>query len=616
MKSKKWLCSLMPARIVFLISLIIIIAVMVGLGYIILKRQPKVSLVEACPPTCTPADALYRNADLPVDQRIDDLLSRMTEMEKIGQLVLVEKNSVHDSDDITRHGIGGMLSGGGGYPKQNTPVAWLDMVRGFQTKAKATRLGIPLLYGVDAIHGHANVIGATVFPHAIGLGASHDPDLVYRVAQATAQEMLATGIHWNFAPDINVVQDTRWGRTYETFGSSTELVTSLGLAYIEGTQSASLNSAKAIVTAKAYLGAGAMVWGSSSNKDFKIDQGNTMADEKTLRRVHLPPFETAIKADAPVVMVGLNSWNGIKLSANHYLLTDVLKTELGFRGMVVSDWYGVYEIPGGEYRAVVTAINAGVDMVMLPFDYKSFIGYMERALENGDISSERLDDAVRRILRAKFVAGLFEDSSSDGSTLASLGSPANRSLAREAVRKSLVQLQNNNKTLPLSPNTDRIIVAGSSANNLGRQMGAWTVEWQGIDGNWVPGTTILDGIKATVSPLTVVDYSLDGSFDKLPNKATVGIVVVGEAPYAEGIGDNAHPSLSAIDLATIERVRIASQRLVVVIVSGRPLELPAQSSNWDAIVAAWLPGSEGEGIADVLFGDYPFRGTLPLEWPR
>lgn len=596
------------------IGVILVVVASIGLWFVISRRQPAVS-VEVCPPACVPADALYRQADVPIDQRVEDLLGRMTEAEKIGQLALVEKGSVNDLEDVTRYGLGAILSGGGGNPDPNTPSAWLDMVRGFQERALATRLGIPLLYGVDAIHGHANVIGATVFPHAIGLGASDDPELVYRVAQVTAQEMAATGVHWNFAPNLDVALDSRWGRTYETFGSDTGLVTRLGRAYVEGAQSLSSTGTRTIATAKHYMGAGSMAWGTSSNRDYKIDQGDTPVDEAALRRVHLPPFQAAIEAGAPAVLVGLNSWNGAKLTASRYLLTDVLKGELGFRGMVVSDWYGVYEIPGGEYRAMVTAINAGVDMVMLPYDYLPFIGHVRSALQAGDISPERLDDAVRRILRAKFAAGLFEHPDADDSSLDSIGSAAHRELAREAVRKSLVILQDHGRTLPLSPGIERIFVAGSAAHNLGRQMGGWTVEWQGIDGNWVPGTTILDGIKAEAASSTVVDYRIDGAFSKTDGKAAVGIAVVGETPYAEGRGDEARPSLSDEDLAAIRRVRAASRKLVVVIVSGRPLELPPESKRWDAIVAAWLPGSEGGGVAEALFGRAPLTGTLPLPWP-
>lgn len=576
--------------------------------YVVFFTPPPSALVP-------PDNAPYRNASLQIEVRVEDLLKRMTEAEKIGQLALVEKNSIHNLDDITRYGIGAVLSGGGGNPEPNTPRAWLDMVQGLQKRALATRLSIPLLYGIDAFHGHANAIGATVFPHAIGLGATHDPDLVYRVAQVTTQELLATGIHWNFAPNLDVVQDSRWGRTYETFGSDTNLVAQLGGAFVQGTRSVSASNTEAIATAKHYVGAGAMLWGSSSNKDFKIDQGDTQADEATLRSVHIPPFKAAIDAGVQVVMAGLNSWDGRKLSANHYLLTDILKNELGFQGMVVSDWYGVYEIPGDTYQDLVTAVNAGVDMTMLPFDYQSFAKDFHRALQSGDILPERLDDSVRRVLHTKFAAGLFENPTADDSGLANVGSASNRAVAREAVQKSLVVLQNHEGLLPISPNLDHIIVDGSSSNNLGRQMGGWTVEWQGIDGNWVPGTTILDGITSAVAIETVVDRGLDSPFILSQKKADIGIAVVGEPPYAEGWGDNAHPSLSDEDLATIRRVQFASQHLVVVIVSGRPLELPPESAQWDAVVAAWLPGSEGEGVADVVFGKVPFTGILPLPWP-
>lgn len=571
-------------------------------------------LVDVCKPSCVPADALYRQTGVPVDQRIEDLLSRMTEAEKIGQLALVEKNSIQDPDDITRYGLGAILSGAGGNPEPNTPAAWLDMVRGLQEHAQATRLGIPLLYGVDAVHGHTNVIEATVFPHAIGLGAAHDADLVYRVAQATTQEMVATGIHWNFSPNLDVVKDSRWGRTYESYGSDTDLVARLGRAFVEGTQSSSSSDRRAIATAKHYLGAGAMAWGSSSNPDFEMDQGDTQVEEAILRRDHLPPFKAAIEAGVPVVMIGLNSWNGSKLSTSHFLLTDLLKDELGFQGMVVSDWYGVYEIPGGDYQALVTAINAGVDMVMLPFDYRTFADNFHKALTSGDIDSKRLDDAVRRVLRAKFTAGLFENPSADGSGLAEVGSPAHRTLAREAVSKSVVVLQDRRPILPLSTDVGHIIVAGSSSHNLGRQMGGWSIEWQGIDGNWVSGTTILDGIKAVVSPSTFVDQNPDGLMGQSGKKADVGIAVVGESPYAEGWGDKAHPSLSDEDLSTIRRIQAASKRLLVIIVSGRPLEFPPEASQWDVIVAVWLPGSEGAGVADAIFGSTPITGTLPLPW--
>lgn len=547
------------------------------------------------------------------DERVENLLRQMTIDEKIGQLVLVDKNAIQDIDEISHYGIGGLLSGGGDKPEANTPAGWLQMIQRFQDAAQKSRLKIPLLYGADAVHGHANVPGATIFPHEIGLAATHDADLVRKIGMITADELAATGIQWNFAPGLDVVDDIRWGRTYETFGSSSTVVSDLGAAYIEGLQSGS-GRAHVIATAKHYLGTGAMEWGSSTNSQFRIDQGATIVDEKTLRATHLSPFIAAINAGVESVMVGHTSWQGTEIVGSHYLITDVLKGELAFKGFVVSDWAGIYEIPGGEYHAVVTSINAGVDMVMLPTDYKNFIENMQRAMAQGDVSQQRLDDAVRRILTAKFNAGLFERVVGGAPSLTTVGSPEHREVAREAVRKSLVLLKNSHESLPISKNAAHIIVAGSAAHNIGKQSGGWTVEWQGIDGNWIPGTTILDGIKNAVARDTRVEYSESGEFSGTQKLADVGIAVVGESPYAEGFGDSDRPMLTKNDLETVARVRAASKKIIVVIVSGRPLDIRADAGNWDAIVAAWLPGSEGESVADVLFGDFPFTGTLPIEW--
>jgi beta-glucosidase len=553
--------------------------------------------------------ASYHDTSLPIDIRVEDLLSRMTTSEKIGQLALVEKNSITNISDIPQYGIGALLSGGGGNPNPNTSEAWLAMVKDFQNAAQNSRLSIPLLYGVDAVHGHTNVLGATIFPHALGLGATQDTDLVRRIGEITAQEISATGVNWNFSPTVDVVADTRWGRTYETFGADTHLVSELSVAYLTGLQS------KAVMgTAKHYLGTGAMAWGLSTNPDFMIDQGATFLDDATMRAVHLPPFAAVVDAGVQSIMVGHISWNGTELAANHYLLTDVLKGELDFQGFVVSDWNGVNEISDNTYLAIVTAINAGVDMVMLPFDYKTFTMHMERALDSGAISNERLDDAVRRILRAKFSTELFDTKPIAYEELLTIGSPEHRTVAREAVRKSMVILKNAD-TLPLHKNLSHIIVAGSSANNLGRQSGGWTIEWQGVDGNWIPGSTILEGIKNAVDEHTAIEYSDTGFFSARNERADIGIVVVGEAPYAEGIGDNEHPELSTEDLQTIKNVRAVSKKIVVIIVSGRPLDIQSHIDAWDAVIAAWLPGSEGDGVADVLFGDYPFTGILPVDWP-
>jgi len=392
------------------------------------------------------------------------------------------------------------------------------------------------------------------------------------------------------------------------------VVSKLGSAFLDGLQNQTFGSLRVIGTAKHYLGTGAMKWDTSGNPDFKIDQGITYASEATLRKTHLPPFAAAVKAGVNSVMVGHTTWNGIELAANKYLLTDVLKGELGFNGLVVSDWYGIYEIPGGQYNAVVAAINAGVDMVMLPYDYLLFTVYMRLALAQGDITTDRLNDAVSRILRAKFATGLFDEKPTLNLSLNELGSAQRREVAREAVRKSLVILKNNDHLLPLPKTAGKIIVAGSAADNLGRQAGGWTVEWQGIDGNWIAGTTILNGIRQAVSPTTTVEYDQAGNFQQSTSPADIGIAIVGEKPYAEGWGDNPHPTLTDDDLATIRKVKQASKKIIVIIVSGRPLDIKPYARDWDAIIAAWLPGSEGGGIADILFGDYPFTGTLPIAW--
>ena len=507
------------------------------------------------------------------------------------------------------------MSGGGAGPKQDTPLAWLQMINDFQSAAKKTCLGIPLLYGIDAIHGHGNVLGATIFPHSIGLGATKNPDLVKRVAKATADEMAATGIYWSYSPNVDVAQDIRWGKTYETFGSNTKNVAQLGLAYLQGIQNSSNGYFNVVATLKHYIGGGDMQYGTSRNKNFKVEEGDIAINEKTLRQVHLVPFKEAIVGGAQVVMVSTATWNEKMNTSNHYLLTDVLKKELAFSGFVVSDWYGVYMVSNTIYDSIVNSINAGIDMVMTPFEYKDFIANMQKALSNGDITKERIDDAVKRILTVKFETGLFDRPQALPEGLSVIGNDQHRDLAREAVRKSQVLLKNKNSTLPLPKTLTKILVAGSSADNLGRQAGGWTTEWQGIDGNsGIVGTTILQAIKNTVSDGTTIKYNEKGNFSKDNNLADIGIVVVGEKPYAEGWGDNANPSLSPEDLLTIEKVKAKSKKIVVILVSGRPLDIKDYSNNWDAIVAAWLPGSEGQGVIDVLFGDFTFTGTLPVDW--
>lgn len=563
------------------------------------------------------ARSLYLDENLTIEDRVANLLAQMTLEEKIGQMTLVEKNSIKEPGDIAKYHLGGILSGAGSKPENNTTAGWKEMIDGYQAEANQSRLGIPLLYGVDAVHGHAHMSGATVFPHAIGLGASNNPELVKKVANATAVELKAAGANWSFSPNLDQPQDIRWGRVYETFSDDPALVAKLGVAYQEGLQTSSDDNDKDVFvlgTLKHYIGLGGMAWETSTNENFKIDQGVTKADESILRDVYLPPFKEAVDAGALSVMVGLNTWGDKRMVLQKQLLTDVLKDELGFKGFAVSDWYGVHEGRINNFWATVQAINAGVDMVMLPFDYQTFRRHMLWANRLGLISDERVDDAVGRILYAKFAVGLFNDKDMAVVSVDS-GDQAHRAIAREAVAQSLVLLKNEENLLPLSTKTKYIRVAGGAADNVGRQMGAWSIEWQGIDGeNNTESTSILNGIKAVVSQETKVEYDLLGNFpDK--QKTEIGIAIVGEKPYAEGWGDKGLPTLDEDDLLAIKNLQASCEKVIVVLVSGRPLFITDEIDSMSALIAAWLPGSQGSGVADVLFGRKPFTGTLPLPWP-
>ncbi|NND83887.1 MAG: glycoside hydrolase family 3 protein, partial [Acidimicrobiia bacterium] len=428
----------------------------------------------------------------------------MTLAEKLAQMTLVEKNSIAPSD-LGNLGIGGLLSGGGGAPATNTPEGWAEMVRDFQERTLASRLGIPLIYGIDAVHGHSNVPGAVLFPHNIGLGAANDPDLMERIGEVTALEVLATNIHWNYAPAVSVPLDIRWGRTYEGYSQDTATVTELATAYLRGMQGGDLADPTTILgTPKHFVGDGGTAWGSSTTGTYTIDQGVTEVDEETLRAIHLPPYIDAIEAGAMSIMASYSSWDGLKMHAQQYLMTDVLKGELGFEGFIVSDWEAIDQITDDYYEAVVTSINAGIDMNMVPRAYRTFIEDLTTAVEVGDVPMERIDDAVRRILRVKFALGLFEQPFGDESLLAEVGSDAHRAVAREAVAKSVVLLKDDAALLPLSPDIERIWVGGQAANDLGTQLGGWSITWQGSLGARTEGTTTLDAIEAAVSPDTVV----------------------------------------------------------------------------------------------------------------
>ena len=557
-----------------------------------------------------------------IDIRVQDLVSQMTLAEKIGQMTQVEKNSI-TPEDVKNYFIGSILSGGGGNPETNNVHTWRAMVLDYMQASLETRLGIPIMYGSDAVHGHNNVYGATIFPHNIGLGATNDADLVERIAAATAKEMLATNVHWDFAPSVSVPQDIRWGRTYEGYSENTALVSKLGAAYVRGVQSPSINGEQSLASVKHFAADGGTQWGSrtdtsayntdnwqAASAEWQIDQGDSRIDEETMRRIHLEPYRHAIEAGAENIMVSFSSWNGLKMHANEYLLTTVLKGEFGFKGFLVSDWMAVNQITEDFYQAVVISINAGLDMVMVPFDYKQFIETMLQAVAKGDISMERINDAVSRILRVKMLIGLFEHPITDESFISTLGCEEHRELAREAVRKSLVLLKNDNDVLPISK-TDSVVVVGEAADDLGLASGGWTIHWQGGRGKLTAGKTAIEGLQELAEDS--VHYFADGNF---AGHAKVGIVVIAEEPYAEGRGDRENLTITEENTQLIKNMRQHCDQLILVIYSGRPVIITHVVDDCDAIVAAWLPGSESSAIADVLLGDVPFTGKLPFTWYR
>ncbi len=548
------------------------------------------------------------------DKEVEALLAQMTLDEKIGQMTQVDCSALTNKSAVQKYFIGSVLSGGTSDPAEGNSVqAWLKFVSDFQNQALQTRLKIPLIYGIDAVHGHNNIIGATIFPHHLGMGATHDAKLVTRAERVTAEEVAGTGIRWAFAPCIAVVQDERWGRTYESYSEDPKLVSELGAASTTGFQGRKLSAdpASVLACAKHFLGDGGTTNG--------IDQGNTVCDEATLRKLFLPPYAAAIKAGVGSIMASYSSWNGAKMHGNKYLLTDVLKNELGFRGFLVSDWAAIDQISPDYKHDVEQSINAGMDMIMIPNgpgkvnNYVEFIEDLKALVAEGKVPQSRIDDAVRRILRIKFQLGLFESTATDPALTAAIGSPEHRAVAREAVRKSLVLLKNDQHVLPLSKKIKRLAVVGAAADDLGIQCGGWTIDWQGGRGNVTTGTTLLAAIRQTVSPDAKIIFSPDAS--NLKNADAV-IVVIGELPYAEGNGDRTNLDVSANDAALIARSHASGAPVVTILLSGRPLVLNSALADSQAFVAAWLPGTEGLGVADVLFGDNKFTGKLPRTWPR
>jgi len=597
-----------------------------------------------------------------IEKKIDKLLGKMTLEQKIGQILQPERQFI-TPEEVKKYHIGSVLSGGGSTPGNNTLSDWIKMNDDYWAASMEEdddHLAIPLIYGVDAVHGNTHVKGAVVFPHNIGLGAANDPDLLGRIAAVTAKEILAAGVDWTFGPTLAVVRNDHWGRTYESYSEDSKIVTKYAPKFIKGLQG-KFGEETVIACAKHWIGDGATFQG--------IDQGDMCISEEELREIHLPPYKAAIKAGVLTVMISLSSWFGEKCHGHKFLITDLLKKELGFDGFVISDWDGINYIVEDFEESIVIAMNAGLDMFMVTEKWKEFIELTKINILNGRIPFERLDDAVRRVLRVKFCFGMFEKPrpaqrkySLDNSCF---GSVEHREVAREAVRKSLVLLKNEDKILPLKKDM-RILVAGKNAHNKGHQCGGFTIAWQGVDDNdesrdvvailtdeekgqvrekkislevptrssIIGATSIWEGIKAVAS---ASELSIDGSLAD-STKHDVAIVVIGEIPYSEMLGDVRIGEVSDNDEVTIKEgsygtklylnqlhpedakiLKTISEKgipIVAIMVSGRPLVINEELELSKAFVAAWLPGSEGQGIADVIFGDYNFNGKLSFSWPR
>ncbi|KAI3809424.1 hypothetical protein L1987_25396 [Smallanthus sonchifolius] len=569
----------------------------------------------------------YKDPNKRIGARIKDLMKRTTVEEKIGQMTQADR-SVLSKEAMKKYFIGSILSvplPGSVPAKEASPKTWVDMVNDFQSGSLSTRLGIPMIYGIDAVHGHNDVYKATVFPHNVGLGVTRDPVLIKKIGAATALEVRATGIPYTFAPCIAVCRDPRWGRCYESYSEDPKIVKLMtdiipglqgdipagsrkGVPFVDGQK-------KVAACAKHYLGDGGTHLG--------VDQGNTIIDAKGLFSIHMPAYYDSIIKGVATIMTSYSSWNGVKMHKNRYLVTDYLKNTLKFRGFVISDFQGIDRITTPIHAiytySIITAMNAGIDMFMVGFTYEEFITRLTYLVKNKFVRMRRVNDAVKRILRVKFTMGLFENPLADYSMAKYLGCQEHRDLAREAVRKTLVLLKNGKSLekplLPLSKKASKILVAGSHADNLGYQCGGWTIEWQGLSGNNITaGTTILSAVKMAVYPRTQVVYDANPNADFIKsNKFDYAIVVVGEYPYAEYLGDSSNLTIPEPGPSTIKSI-CGSVTCVVVLITGRPVVVQPYVETIDALVAAWLPGTEGQGVTDLLFGDHGFTGKLARTW--
>ena len=550
------------------------------------------------------------------------LVQRMTLAEKIGQMTQADHQFLHDPSDVSRYFLGSLLNGGNSDPKGGNSFAeWRRLPEMYQREAMRTRLRIPLLYGLDVVHGNSNVVGAVIFPHNIGLGATRDAALVQRVTEVAAAEERAIGANWAFAPCVCIPRDIRWGRTYEGFSEDPAIVSTMGAAAVRGFQGGGLDtpalrgSSRVAASAKHFLGDGGTLAGTGINK--MVDRGNTLANDVMLRQLYLAPYRAAVAAGVATIMPSYSSWNGIKVSGDHHLLTDILKGELGFRGFLISDYDAVDEVHPDYKVAIATAINAGIDMVMVPQRFALFIDLLTELVNEGRVPMSRIDDAVTRILRVKQAMGLLDpswDARPDPALARSFGSAEHRQVARQAVRQSLVLLKNSGGALPIAASARHIHVMGKSADDIGNQSGGWTISWQGKSGPVTTGgTTVLEAIRRAAGPGTLVTTAPRGP---VPADADVVVAVIGEKPYAEMNGDRMDLSLDADDRAVVASARATRAKVVVVLVSGRPMVLGDVLAQADAVVAAWLPGTEGDGVADVLFGTYLPTGRLSFSWPR
>jgi beta-glucosidase len=543
----------------------------------------------------------------------------MTANEKYGQMLQMERQGL-TAQDVTQYFLGSAFSQGGSAPSTNSAAGWADMTDAYRQGALATRLKIPFLYGADEVHGVSTVQGATIFPHNIGLGASRDAALVEEIGRTASDEGRGCGVDFFFSPVVAVALDERWGRTYEAYGETSDLASTMGVAMTKGIQFSATGAFTGILAnAKHYLGDGGTAGG--------VTGGNTAGDETKLRAIHLAPYQAVVDARVGSIMPSYSSWQGVKMHINKTMITDVLKGQLGFGGFIVSDFNACFQLGLSNQAGIEQCTNAGVDMFMAQgLNVSDMVGYLATAVKNGNVPQSRIDDAVRRIVAVKCELGLFEATGKvDRSLTTNVGSADHRALARKAVQESLVVLKNDGNVLPLAK-TATVALAGKSADNTGNQCGGWTITWQGGTGNIVPGATSVRQAFASVLDASHLVYSANGS---TTTGASVGVAVIGETPYSEGCGDIPNPQggtscisrpttleVDSADVAVVQKMKTAGLKTVVVLVTGRPLMLDQILPIADAIVVAWLPGSEAGGITDILYGDAHPTGKLPQTWPR